>query len=745
MEMPDLSANHSPPRTFRLTGLLFAVFVALTGTFFALTGPIDMIDGGPFGWHVRQPAFWQGGIELIVLAALVGTSLYMFSGWRRILITLVLCELYARRQGVDLAILITLFYYEGIAALGTLILNRWGRLLLSNAQKCLFGIVVGTLTWCCIEWILSALGPGSVHDLQVAALVVLGSSLLLVRRLPVLGFVFSNIGKRNPSDALLGTFVCTIVLMLFAKASVSIDYDSLWYGVRGDRVLVAAGSAFKGLGMVGPVHYAPQAYELLLVPLTRLRSVTAILGFSIWCWVSLGVCLYALAERWGWSRRAGLLAVALSLATPAVMNIAMTAKGDVMAAVWVFFAIYAIVSYQSTRRHWWLWAAVAAAAVATVFRMSTLIYAGLTGLFAFGLLLANASKQNTASETPVEVSTGTWCWLVCGATILLALVTLRTFLLAGAPFTEVSTLVNLAQRLGFVLKFPVGGPAPVYPAFNTDFVTVIFDFLFAPASLPHVIIGWTGSAFAYFLLIGAVLRTKRPGIRIGTSLLLLVVLGLMFPLLQLAIRFPIRGGDGNYFIVPIIAMILLGVGMVGENFFRRDSVGRALRYVVSLFLVSSVAVSLMTGSWGPGTRAWDFNFSRPAHDYPARAKYGIDTAGLQLIDQYLKDKPADTRAVGLIPPNPADTLPGSWLPVRYEELENIAWACPGYVRFPESIAAFLQLDDIQYVLLPKSEAGKDLHNELGQKSNAAMRILQMQGLATPVVVSADYVLWKLKH
>lgn len=744
MKMPDRSANHSLPAISQPGGLLFGIFVALTGILFALTGPLDMIDDGPFGWHVRQPAFWQGGIELFVLAVLVGASLYFFSGWRRIAITLVLCEVYARRQGVDLAILITLFYYEGIAALGTFTLSHLGRLRLSNAQDCLFSIIIGTLTWCCIEWILSALGPGSVHDLQIAALVVLGSSLLVVRRLPVLGFVFSSTGNRDLSGALLGTFVCTVVLMLFAKASVSIDYDSLWYGVRGDRVLVAAGSAFKGLGMVGPVHYAPQAYELLLVPLARLRSVTAILGFSIWCWVSLGVCLYALAERWGWSRRTSLLAVALSLATPAVMNIAMTAKGDVMAATWVFFAIYAIAGYQSTRRHWWLWAAVAAAALATVFRMSTFIYAGLTALFAFGLLLVGALRRNTTKETNSEVSTIVWWWLVCGATILFVLVTLRTFLLAGAPFTEVSTLVNLSQRLGFALKFPVGGPAPVYPAFNTDFVAVIFDFLFGPANLPHVIIGWTGAAFAYFLLIGALLQIKRPEIRMGNSLLPLVILALMFPLLQLFVRFPIRGGDGNYFIVPIVAMILLGVGMVGENVFRKDSIGRALKYVITLFLVSSIAVSLMTGSWGPGTRAWDFDFARSAHDYDARAKYGIDTAGLQLIDQYLKDKPADTRMVGLIPHNPADTLPGSWLPVRYEALENIAWTRPGYVRFPESIAAFLQLDNIQYVLLPKFDASKDARNELGEKSDAALRILQMQGLATPVVVSTDYVLWKLK-
>src|SRR6185312_11442190 len=100
--------------TSRLGKLVLAFFLAALGVLFALAGPYNMIHSGPFGWHVWQPAFWQGGIELIVLAALVGTALYLLRSWCRILAVLILCELYARRQGVDLAVLISLFYYEGI-------------------------------------------------------------------------------------------------------------------------------------------------------------------------------------------------------------------------------------------------------------------------------------------------------------------------------------------------------------------------------------------------------------------------------------------------------------------------------------------------------------------------------------------------------------------------------------------------------------------------------------------------------
>lgn len=729
--------------TFKLARWPFAAFLGVTGALLALIGPFDMVYGGPFDWHIRQPAFWQGGIELLVLAALIGIALYALKGWQRIVAALVLCELYARRQGVDLAILITLFYYEGIAALGALILNRLGRSEISDTERCLFDIMLGTLTWCCIEWIMSALGPGSVRDLQIAALLVLGASLLLLRRLPVLGCVFSHVGTRDKAGALIGAFVCTIVLMLFAKAAVSIDYDSVWYGVRGDRVLVAAGSVFKGLGLVGPVHYAPQAYELLLAPLTRLHSVTAILGFSIWCWVGLGICLYAIAERLRWTPKVRLLAVALALATPAVMNIAITAKGDVMGATWVFFAVYAITGYHVSRQWPWLVVAFFAALVATAFRMSVFIYAGLTGIFALYLLAIALLRKGRPGDQFSTLSSGTWIWLSLASAVLFALVTLRTLLLAGVPFTEVSSLVNLAERVGLGLKFPVGGPALVHPALNADIGSLLLDFLFRPAKLPHIIIGWTGAAFAYFLLIGFALGSRRLERLRGVSILWL--LAALFPLLLAFVGFPIRGGDGNYFIVPVLSMILLGVGMSAEVLQSQSAIGRTLGWVAGLFVVTSLAVSLATGSWGPGTRAWDWDFTKPVHDYAQRAEYALESAGLQPIDNYLKGMPADTRMVGIVPDS-STPLPGTWLPVRYEALKNIAWTRPGYVRSASSIAAYFLLDDIRYVVLPRDPAVEAGYGGvLAGQTATALQGLREQGHASPVLYTDRFVLWKLKN
>lgn len=337
---------------------------------------------------------------------------------------------------------------------------------------------------------------------------------------------------------------------------------------------------------------------------------------------------------------------------------------------------------------------------------------------------------------------GVWLWLASASAILFVLVTSRTILLAGIPFTEVSTLVNLSERLGLSTRFPVGGPAPAYAGFNSHFIPLILDFLFRPANLPHVIIQWTGAAFAYFLLIGFAFRLERAKRLQGV--LILGLLAITFPILLVVVQYAIRGGDGNYFIVPVLSMVLLGAGMVGDRLCERDAIGKTLSWLAGLFVVSSMAVSLVTGSWGPGTHGWDLDFSRPAQDYPARASRGIDAAGLRMIDQYLKGMPADTRMVGVIPDNPGDILPGSWLPVRYEALENIEWTRPGYVSSADAIDAFLLHDDIRYVLLPRTSERGEKSSRLSARTGKALTNLQARGSATPVVFAPRYVLWLLE-
>src|SRR5664279_298298 len=103
----------------RWPSLVLAALIA-GGTVFLVGGLItELIDDGPFGWHLGLAPVWQGGLEVLGLCALLAAiaGFVKSSGWRTILL-LVLGELYLRRHYVDLPMLIDVLYIEILIGLG---------------------------------------------------------------------------------------------------------------------------------------------------------------------------------------------------------------------------------------------------------------------------------------------------------------------------------------------------------------------------------------------------------------------------------------------------------------------------------------------------------------------------------------------------------------------------------------------------------------------------------------------------
>src|SRR6185312_13252977 len=79
----------------------------------------ELIGEGPFGFHIAREATWQGGLEVLALAALLAAiaAFVRAPRWRMALM-LVLAALYLRRHAVDLSMLIDLAYLEILIGLG---------------------------------------------------------------------------------------------------------------------------------------------------------------------------------------------------------------------------------------------------------------------------------------------------------------------------------------------------------------------------------------------------------------------------------------------------------------------------------------------------------------------------------------------------------------------------------------------------------------------------------------------------
>ena len=103
------------PQLARIAWILLLTGAGIGAVLYSLLVP------GPFDWHVALPEVWQGAIEIVVVLAWTwaALSLARTTAWRAALVLPVLA-LYLRRHHVDLELLITLLYFEGLFALGVL-------------------------------------------------------------------------------------------------------------------------------------------------------------------------------------------------------------------------------------------------------------------------------------------------------------------------------------------------------------------------------------------------------------------------------------------------------------------------------------------------------------------------------------------------------------------------------------------------------------------------------------------------
>ena len=62
----------------------------------------------------------------------------------------------------------------------------------------------------------------------------------------------------------------------------AIDFDSLWYGVRGSKILDMGKGIYENPGMIGIVYTYSKGLETLTLPLSVLPSFSFQISFNWW-------------------------------------------------------------------------------------------------------------------------------------------------------------------------------------------------------------------------------------------------------------------------------------------------------------------------------------------------------------------------------------------------------------------------------------------------------------------------------
>lgn len=672
---------------------------------FLLWPAFDLVgEGRVLRWHVGQPGFVQGGLELLLLFGLLAGLLWRrgrCSAW----VAVVVAWLYLRRHHVDLPLLMALLHLELLLALGAGLLRLGGEPPgrgLAALDRPLF---VGVIAWILLVLGVSLAGWGRPADLKLLAIALLLPAFWLGRSTPAVARAWRALDRQRGGARLLGVALLVLFLGWLARSNSLDGYDALWYGLRPQQVLAPAHSFFDHTGLVSPVYYFPKLYELLIAPLSSFRDHSYPLAFGVLVLAALAVVTWRFARSLGIGQRLALAGALVVVTVPAIANTAVSPKPDVFAALLVLMG--GLWGWQGVRRRlgggiaWML----AAFGLATAAKLGTPPFALALGI---GVLLAAWLLRRRARwQAPPRSA-----WIVLGAAAVATLgLHARTWWLTGMPTVGPDALVALWQQLGFAWREPAGTLDWVKPQDWRDVPTLVRDLLFAPSVLSHIVVTWTGNIWLWLGLVGIALtpfaqpRGRRfpPASRVVAALLTPTLLaGLM---LALGVGHIVRGGDGNYLIVAIVVAVLAGLHAVARATRPLRGAQALVLGVLAATAAGQYAYSFACANWNePGTRPFDLDFTRSTFDTGTTVRARLASAGLADVAQALHELGGRSHLVGYVEPGEL----GYQLPARFEHLATISYSRPSYVADADTFRHFLSVACVDALILPR-DAGQAAH------------------------------------
>jgi hypothetical protein len=691
---------------------ILLVLLALLAAAACIAIPASQLLGTrPFTWAMAQPAAWQGGIEALLLIILFGAGLAIGARWAWLVLVALPLAFYLRRHGVDAPLLLDLLYLEIVIGLGAL-LQRMFRLPPPHDMRgYLQAFVLGFVLWSLLAWTASASDAGSIRTLAWLTL-LLSIPAAFGRHAPLLLHLARSLRGQPASDRFWHGALAAWIAVLYARSNVVSGYDSLWYGLRPEQVLVPGGSVFEPLGLVSPVYYFPKLYEVFLLPMSGFGDYSTMSGMTLLMMALVLLACAVLAQRIGLPERARLPVLAVIATLPALANSAVSPKPDVLSILFVLLAADAALAFVRSRRgadFAWL---AACGILACLAKLTAIPYVGALGLATLVAAWHERAKPAPGTRDPYALRLAATA--AAGALVLAGFVTARTWLLTGMPTIGPDPLFRLWGAFGMALKEPVGTLEWTYPQVWSDLPKLVIDWLFRPQHLRHIVISWTGNVWLWcsLLALAGTLAAARAGRR-DHSRWPLAALMLTGAALALGIRYHVRGSDGNYFLAALLPAILVSATAAFTRLATLPRVFALALACLPAFALFHASYSFLSAGWSPGTRAFDLDLLREWHDSRRERWQVLRHAGLERIGRYLNELPGAPRAVGYA------AEPASFrLPARFEYLLPIGYSRPEYVDDRDRFLRFLREQGIEHLILPNDN------------------VPEQQALVTPAVAEA---------
>ena len=473
---------------------------------------------------------------------------------------------------------------------------------------------------------------------------------------PVGGPSWAGLLPENRKQALLAAFALTMVMVQIGRLNISLDYDSLHYGLRSAYVLDNGKGIFEDLGMVNLVYTYPKGLEVLALPLSGTPTYGFVLALSLWA--TVGVMLLAghiAGRRAGKTRR--FWAMAMLGAVPGVMNMAATAKSDNVTLLFqlLFFdfvccALGAAGERQEKGQPWFLMG-LCAYLMTLVLKPTAIVFSTIMAavcLFCLvwcrrlRVILKGRGKWNRLLFLPLlpaAAVAGLWY---------------RTWKMTGVPVTSI--FAGVFERLGFTVRLPytftgvIGNPASLSAGEKlTRLVRRIWGMAVLPLGedMDHVIIAWgtgliTLLAFLWVCWLIGFVRTGgmkgRRGFAAGEHAASSASLqpfceALLLPALGLACIYSVytlSQVDGNYFIL-FYTLLITGVSGIRCRHGRKTDLERNLSGLLAPLAVAGLFITCCT-SWAGARGFTPVSLNHPGwYDHRSEVRERQAEAGISEI------------------------------------------------------------------------------------------------------------------
>lgn len=319
-------------------------------------------------------------------------------------------------------------------------------------------------------------------------------------------------------------FALPFFILQMNRSNVALDYDSLRYGLRSAYVLFPEGF-FSAHGQINSVYSYPKGLELLTYPLNYLPGYGFLLSFSLWTYLALALVFGLLLFHFQKNRKKLYLGILSFFLLSSVGNMSLTMKTDLFTLLLQLSALYFFLKGKRLQSCFLLFFSYS-------FKPTAVVFSTLLGIVFLIIMLLEcfgkrSTKANTKENININGNTGInsntnpntiqakrekWTSelpFVLFSVVYTGLITLRTFLITGFPFS--TTFTGIFKAIGFHVNWPFNLDAHVdysgelsLSESTFSFFRRLFSFLFYPVGedMEHVAIAWSGVLFPLILVFG---------------------------------------------------------------------------------------------------------------------------------------------------------------------------------------------------------------------------------------------------